>query len=113
MKLKIIIVCLFLAGCAPTSTIPFEPQKKVTTKELQLMQVKSQLPVGTKDPYSGMSCRAYVEYQIAFCEAALTCSAWQYRRYKRELRLMSKIYSGQCLYSPGHLREILRRRPGL
>lgn len=107
MKLSVIFICLFLAGCA-TSTMPFDPTKKVTAEEIRQAQAKSLLPVGIKGPYSGMPCFEYIEYKIAYCEATLSCNPGQYKRLTRKIQRMSKIYSGKCYYSREHIEAIFR-----
>ncbi len=96
-----LIIC---AACTPLSTRPFEPTKQVSVAEEQ----RKTIVPGEGAPFSGMDCLALVEYQIAYCEATLSCTAMLYRRLNRALRRLNKGFRSQCLYSEDHIREVYR-----
>lgn len=97
------VLLLGATACTPQSTRPFEPTKKVNVEEEQR---KSIVPGGA--PFSGMDCLKQVEYQIAYCEATLSCSSMQYKRLKRAARRLNKGFRSQCLYSKDHIQEVYR-----
>ena len=102
------ILVFVTASCTPQSTMPFDPSRKQSSEELELQQIKSVMPAGMADPYSGMDCLDYVEYRIAYCEATYQCTIRQYRALKRDLVRLNKSYTSQCLYSKEHIQGVFR-----
>ena len=100
--------CIIATSCTPLSTVPFDPSRKQSAEEIELAQIKSLMPAGIEDPYSGMDCVEYVEYQIAYCEATYQCTLRQYRAFRRDRARLKKSSRSQCLYSKEHIQEVFR-----
>ena len=106
--ISLLLISISVNSCTPLSTVPFDPSRKQSTEEIELAQLKSFMPAGMEDPYSGMDCMEYVEYQIAYCEATYQCTPRQYNAFKRDLSRLRKSYTSQCLYSKEHIQEVFR-----
>ena len=100
----ILLVLIICTACTPLSTRPFEP---TLTQDVAAEQRKT-IVEGKDAPHSGMDCRELIAYQIAYCEATLSCTAAQYNTLKRAARRLRGVSRSQCLYSKGHIQEVYR-----
>lgn len=99
----LMLTLLICVACTPLSTIPFDPNRKVSVEEQQVKQT------GLPEIYSGMPCADYYKAQLGLCYSIFACPVRELREYQRGLQRTRTSFSCK-IYFGNDAKAIIRGR---